>query len=138
MVKRVADGSFGLVYLMRNKKTQDQVAAKRIKHRKPEDVYFSRKEFHILNKIRDGAGVVALIDYFESPAQSVIITEYLEGGTFFCQTPVHSFEHFNFLLEGNVDLDVECELQAKLRFNFNQGFVCLTPFEKNSTLCASR
>ena len=83
MVKRVADGSFGLVYLMRNKKTQDQVAAKRIKHRKPEDVYFSRKEFHILNKIRDGAGEVALIDYFESPAQSVIITEYLEGETFF-------------------------------------------------------
>ena len=79
MVKRIADGSFGLVYQMRNKITLGQVAAKRLKHRKPEDVFFSRKEFHILHKISGGPGVVTLIDYFESPAQSVIITEYLEG-----------------------------------------------------------
>ena len=79
MVKRIADGSFGLVYQMRNKITLGQVAAKRLKHRKPEDVFFSRKEFHILNKISGGPGMVRLIDYFESPAQSVIITEYLEG-----------------------------------------------------------
>ena len=79
MVRRIADGSFGLVYQMKSKVTQGLVAAKRLRHRKPEDVYFSRKEVHILSKISGGPGVVALIDYFESPAQSVIITEYLEG-----------------------------------------------------------
>ena len=79
MVKRIADGSFGMVYQMQNKITRDLVAAKRLKHRKPEDVYFSRKEVHILNKIAGGPGVVNLIDYFESPSQSVIIIEYLEG-----------------------------------------------------------
>ena len=73
MVRRIADGSFGLVYQMKSKVTQGLVAAKRLKHRKPEDVYFSRKEVHILSKISGGPGVVALIDYFESPAQSVII-----------------------------------------------------------------
>ena len=83
MVRRIADGSFGLVYLMKSKVTQGLVAAKRLKHRKPEDVYFSRKEVHILSKISGGPGVVALIDYFESPAQSVIITEYLEGKELF-------------------------------------------------------
>ena len=55
------------------------VAAKRLKHRRPEDVYFSRKEYHILEKVSGGPGVVTLLDYFESPAQSVIVTEYLEG-----------------------------------------------------------
>ena len=57
------------------------MAAKRLKHQRPEDVYFARKEFHILEKICGGGdtGVVRLVDYFESPSQSVIITEYLEG-----------------------------------------------------------
>ena len=61
--------------------TRDFVAAKRLKHQRPEDVYFARKEFHILEKICGGGdtGVVRLLDYFESPSQSVIITEYLEG-----------------------------------------------------------
>ena len=61
--------------------TREYVAAKRLKHQRPEDVYFSRKEFHILEKVCDGAGsgIVRLLDYFESPSQSVIITEYLEG-----------------------------------------------------------
>ena len=61
------------------KVTRDLVAAKRLKHRRPEDVYFSRKEFHILEAVSGGPGVVKLLDYFESPAQSVIVTEYLEG-----------------------------------------------------------
>ena len=57
------------------------MAAKRLKHQRPEDVYFSRKEFHILEKVcgEIGCGIVRLVDYFESPSQSVIITEYLEG-----------------------------------------------------------
>ena len=61
--------------------TREYVAAKRLKHQRPEDVYFSRKEFHILEKVCGGAGsgIVRLLDYFESPSQSVIITEYLEG-----------------------------------------------------------
>ena len=79
MVRRIADKSFCLVYQMKSKVTQGLVAAKRLKHRKPENVSFSRKEIHILSKIIGGPGVVALIDYFESPAQSVIITEYLES-----------------------------------------------------------
>ena len=61
------------------KVTRDLVAAKRLKHRRPEDVYFSRKEYHILETVSGGPGVVKLLDYFESPAQSVIVTEYLEG-----------------------------------------------------------
>ena len=61
------------------KVTRDLVAAKRLKHRRPEDVYFSRKEYHILEAVSGGPGVVKLLDYFESPAQSVIVTEYLEG-----------------------------------------------------------
>ena len=63
--------------------SRDFVAAKRLRHRRPEDVYFSRKEFHILDKVcgseRGARGVVRLLDYYESPLQSVIITEYLEG-----------------------------------------------------------
>ena len=55
------------------------MAAKRLKHRRPEDVYFSRKEYHILEAVSGGPGVVKLLDYFESPAQSVIVTEYLQG-----------------------------------------------------------
>ena len=54
MVGRIADGSFGLVYQMKSKVTQGLVAAKRLRHRKPEDVYFSRKEVHILSKISGG------------------------------------------------------------------------------------
>ena len=67
------------------KVTRDLVAAKRLKHRRPEDVYFSRKEYHILEAVSGGPGVVKLLDYFESPAQSVIVTEYLEGEGRGCQ-----------------------------------------------------
>ena len=54
---------------------------KRLKHNRPEDVYYSRKEFHILDKISGGPGIVKLLDYYEAPEQSFIITEFLEGGT---------------------------------------------------------
>ena len=101
MLRSIANGSFGMVYQMQNKVnkcheyldencklcsvfmqiTREYVAAKRLKHQRPEDVYFSRKEFHILEKVcgGTGSGIVKLLDYFESPSQSVIITEYLEG-----------------------------------------------------------
>ena len=101
MLRSIANGSFGMVYQMQNKVnkcheyldensklcsvfmqiTREYVAAKRLKHQRPEDVYFSRKEFYILEKVCSGTGggIVELLDYFESPSQSVIITEYLEG-----------------------------------------------------------
>ena len=79
MVERVADGSFGMVYKMQHKTSRMTVAAKRIKHRKPEDVFFSRKEVAILRKIKGGPNIISMIEYFESPAQSIIITELLEG-----------------------------------------------------------
>ena len=44
-------------------------------------LYISRKEFHILEKLCGGAetGILRLLDYYESPAQSVIVTEFLHG-----------------------------------------------------------
>ena len=44
-------------------------------------LHLSRKEFHILEKLCGGAetGILRLLDYYESPAQSVIVTEFLHG-----------------------------------------------------------
>jgi len=111
MLRRIADGSFGMVYQMQNKVTRDLVAAKRLKHRRPEDVYFSRKEFHILEAVSGGPGVVKLLDYFESPAQSVIVTEYLEGGELF-----QKISSKDFLLSENVVRIIVKQLIVALQY----------------------
>jgi len=83
MVQKLGGGGFGTVYMVQRKTNKELFAAKHQKHTRPDDVAYARNELEILNKMKECRAILDLEEYFESGLQSVILTEYLEGGELF-------------------------------------------------------
>ena len=85
MVRKLGGGAFGTVYLVRRRVSGELLAAKHQKVRQADEMRYMRKEVEILDllDIHDNPDIVSLAGYFESPLESVILTEYLEGGELF-------------------------------------------------------
>lgn len=73
---QIGSGTFGSVYLLKDKSTSELAAAKYLRQDK-EKVRF---EAEILFKLIESSFVVQLIGLYESPLNSVLVTEYLAGG----------------------------------------------------------
>ena len=73
---QIGSGTFGSVYLLKDKSTSELAAAKYLRQDK-EKVRF---EAEILFKLIESSFVVQLIGLYESPLHSVLVTEYLAGG----------------------------------------------------------
>ena len=73
---QIGSGTFGSVYLLKDKSTSEFAAAKYLRQDK-EKVRF---EAEILFKLIESSFVVQLIGLYESPLHSVLVTEYLAGG----------------------------------------------------------
>ena len=83
MVRKLGGGSFGTVYLVKRKEDKQHFAAK---HQRGEDSRqreYVRREILLLETLREHPNVVTLTGVFESGLESVIVTEYLQGGELF-------------------------------------------------------
>jgi len=83
MVRKLGGGGFGTVYMVQRKTNKEMFAAKHQKFTKPDDIRYGRNELAILEKMKENKAILYLEEYFESGLQSVILTEYLEGGELF-------------------------------------------------------
>ena len=50
------------------------------------------REAWLLNKLQDCKFVIKMIEFYQSPSESVIITEYLEGSDLFASLSESEFE----------------------------------------------
>ena len=82
MVRKIAGGSFGTVYIVQRKESKEMFAAKHLRRFSNDDRLYARREIAILEKLLGGQHVLQLVDYFESEVQSVILTEYLSGSPY--------------------------------------------------------
>lgn len=83
MIQKLGCGGFGKVYLIRHRQTRDYCAAKHQKWLTPDTQRNARREVAVLRRLDHQNHVVRFIDYFEGEEQSVILTEYLQGGELF-------------------------------------------------------
>lgn len=82
---KVAEGSFGTVFVTKHKSTGQEYAVKLIDRRKltPSDNDNVAKEVKILTECRDVGNIVTLIDYYESPDTFYLVQILAEGGDVF-------------------------------------------------------
>jgi serine/threonine protein kinase len=89
MVRKLGGGGFGTVYMVQvgprpgaisaqRKTNKELFAAKHQKHARPDELRYARNELEILTRMAESPRILALMEYFESGLQSVILTEYLE------------------------------------------------------------
>lgn len=83
MIQKLGVGGFGKVYLIKHRETKKLCAAKHQKWTSSDVPKLVRREVLVLRKLLKQEHVVQFIDYFEGEQQSVILTEYLEGGELF-------------------------------------------------------
>jgi len=83
MIQKLGCGGFGKVYLIKNRETKELGAAKHQKWTSSEVPKLVRREVLVLRKLLNQEHVVQFVEYFEGEQQSVILTEYLEGGELF-------------------------------------------------------
>lgn len=84
MIQKLGVGGFGKVYLIRHRENKGYCAAKHQKWTSNDIPKLVRREVMVLRKLMDRQDhVVRFMDYFEGEQQSVILTEYLEGGELF-------------------------------------------------------
>ena len=83
MIQKLGCGGFGKVYLIRNRQSRHYCAAKHQKWLTPDTQRNARREVSILRRLEHQNHIVLFKDYFEGEEQSVILTEYLQGGELF-------------------------------------------------------
>ena len=81
-INQIGSGSFGSVYLIRDRETKELAAAKYLRQTK-EHV---RTEAAILQKLIQSAFILQLVGLYESNLNSVLVTEYLSGGDLVTRT----------------------------------------------------
>jgi len=83
MIQKLGVGGFGKVYLIKQRENKELCAAKHQKWTSSDVPKLVRREVLALRKMINHEHVVLFINYFEGEQQSVILTEYLEGGELF-------------------------------------------------------
>jgi len=83
MVRKLGGGSFGTVYLVKRKEDKRHFAAKHQMSQEPRQREYVRRELLLLETLREHRNVVTLTAFYESGLESVIVTEYLQGGELF-------------------------------------------------------
>jgi len=83
MIQKLGVGGFGKVYLIKQRENKELCAAKHQKWTSSDVPKLVRREVLALRKMINHEHVVQFINYFEGEQQSVILTEYLEGGELF-------------------------------------------------------
>merc|ERR1719336_1441692 len=78
----VGSGTYGSVYFVRERETGDSAAAKYLRQEKKK----VRREAEVLRSLIQSAFVVELVGLYESPLNSVLVTEYLAGGDLITRT----------------------------------------------------
>merc|ERR1719336_806347 len=78
----VGSGTYGSVYYVRERETGDSAAAKYLRQEKRK----VRREAEVLRSLIQSAFVVELVGLYESPLNSVLVTEYLAGGDLITRT----------------------------------------------------
>merc|ERR1719367_2224018 len=86
-VVQVGSGTFGSVYFVRERETGECAAAKYLRQEK----HKVRREAEVLRSLIQSAFVVQLVGLFESPLNSVLVTEYLAGGDLITRTAPDDF-----------------------------------------------
>ena len=77
-IKTVGKGGFASVVLAKNRKTQEQVAVKRVAHQTPKERGYAHREIDILRELEPHDGRMQLLD---SIGDSILILSYAEGPT---------------------------------------------------------
>merc|ERR1719367_1182942 len=84
----VGSGTYGSVYFVRERETGDGAAAKYLRQEKSK----VRREARVLRSLIQSAFVVQLVGLYESPLNSVLVTEYLAGGDLITRTAPDNFD----------------------------------------------
>ena len=75
-LSQIGSGTFGRVFLLKDRSSSELAAAKFLRQNKEK----VRLEADILFKLIESSFVVQLIGLYESPLDSILVTEYLAGG----------------------------------------------------------
>lgn len=80
--RKVGQGGFGKVYLVRRAGDQEAFAAKCVRARSRKDKERARGEVEMLQGL-DNQFIMRLVGGFESAAEVILVTEFLAGGELF-------------------------------------------------------
>lgn len=138
MQKKLGGGAFGTVYLV--KRTEDQLllAAKHQKLRCEQDLRCVRREVDILDMLGDTDNpdcrdnVILMLDYYESPRECVILTEYLNGGELFERISSRNYDLTERKCKGFMR-----QVLLGLRYIHDKGVIHLD-LKPNNIVCVSR
>lgn len=91
VISKLGRGGFAMVYLVRRREDGLFYAGKyqRLADRERWD---GMREAWLLNKLQDCKFVIKMVEFYQSPGESVIITEYLEGSDLFASLSEPDFE----------------------------------------------
>jgi len=90
-IEECGRGKFGTVYHIKNKTTDKCFAAKHVRAKKKEQKEKLKNEIALLKKLAN-PHIVKFIEAFESNADIVIITEFLNGGELFDRVATEDFD----------------------------------------------
>ena len=80
-----------MVFLMRRREDGNFYAGK-FQKLSEQERWDGLREAWLLNKLQDCKFVIKMIEFYQSPSESVIITEYLEGSDLFASLSESEFE----------------------------------------------
>lgn len=83
MIQKLGVGGFAKVYLIKHRESKRHYACKHQKWVTQDTQRNARREAGILRRLESHGHIVHFANYFEGEEQSVILTEYLEGGELF-------------------------------------------------------
>lgn len=90
-ISKLGRGGFAMVYLMRRREDGMFYAGK-YQRLGQKERWDGVREAWLLNKLQDCKFVIKMIEFYQSPKESVIITEYLEGSDLFASLSEANFE----------------------------------------------
>lgn len=132
MVRKLGGGGFGTVYMVQRKTNKELFAAKHQKHARPDELRYARNELEILTRMAESPRILALMEYFESGLQSVILTEYLEGGELFERISSTEYK----LTEDKCRMFIQ-QIVNGIAFIHDKGVIHLD-LKPNNIVCVSR
>ena len=91
VVKKIGEGGFGKMFIVKNKENNEVFAAKCIRARLNRDKVKSKQEIALLKSLHNDF-IISFVDAFEGPAEIILVTEYLEGGELFDRIVDETFE----------------------------------------------